>query len=46
MALLDLSMQEERHAQTHASRAEELRKGANDLSLPYQTEVQGGTPSL
>jgi len=28
VALLDLSMQEERHAQTQASRSKELTKGA------------------
>jgi len=33
MALMDLSMQDERHARTRASRAEELIKGATDLHL-------------
>ena len=46
MALLDLSMQEQRHARTRESRAEELTKGAMDLHLFYQTEVRGDNPSL
>ena len=41
MALMDLSVQDERHARTWASRAEELTKGAINLCLCYQTEVRG-----
>jgi len=46
MALLDFSMQDERHARTQAPRAEELTKGAIDLCLSSQTEVRGDSPSL
>ena len=46
MAFLDLSMQEERHAQTPTWRAEGLTKGAIDLHLSYETEVRGDSPSL
>jgi len=42
MALLDLSMQEERHAQTEAPGAKELTNGAINWCLSYQTEVTGG----
>jgi len=38
MALLDLSMQDERHAWTQALRAEELTHGAINLRLSYQRE--------
>jgi len=40
MALLDLSMQDKRHARTEASRAEELTKGAINWCLSSQTEVR------
>jgi len=46
MALLDLSMPDERHAQTQAPRAKELTMGAINLHLSYQTEVRGDSPSL
>jgi len=46
MALLDLSMPDERHAPSQASRAEELTNGAINLLLSYQTEVRGNSPSL
>jgi len=46
MALLDLSMPDERHTRTEASRSEELTKGAIKLWLSYQTEVRGDSPSL
>jgi len=46
MALLDLSMQDKRHARTEAPRAEELTKGAIDLCLSNQAEVRGDSPSL
>jgi len=46
MALLDLSMQDKRHAWIQAPRAKELTKGAIDLCLSYQAEVRGDIPSL
>jgi len=46
MALLDLLTQEERHAWTPASRAEELTKGEIGLHLSYQAEVKGVSSSL
>ena len=39
MALLDFSMQDEKHARPQASRAKELTNGVTNLHIPYQTEV-------
>jgi len=39
-------MQDKIHAQTEASRAEELTNGSINLHLSYQTEVRGDSPSL
>jgi len=46
MALLDLSMQDKRHARIQASRAKELTNGAINLGLSSQIEVRGDSPSL
>ena len=42
MALLDLWMQDKRHAQTQESKAEELTKGAIDLRLILSDRSKGG----
>jgi len=46
MALLDLSMQDKRHAQTESSRSEELTNAAINFRWSYQSEVRGDSPSL
>jgi len=46
MAFLDFSMQDEKYAQTQASRPEELTNGAINLLLSSQTKEKGGSPSL
>jgi len=44
MALLDLSMQDRRYAQTQAPRAKELTKGAIDLCLISSGRNKKGYP--